>query len=105
MKTWTDEETGIRFANPDCCDEWLFDIWAIGFDYDGENTIEGLKKCIDNLVEMSIKARECLWDDKLFGVHGHPERYRVPSKQEWIEQYGTKKQIAGFEHRQNNMTR
>ena len=25
--------------------------------------------------------------------------YRVPSKEEWIERYGTKKQIAGYEKR------
>ena len=28
---------------------------------------------INYLVEMSQKARECLWDNKLFGIHGSPE--------------------------------
>ena len=73
MKFWTDEKTGTPFSQPNTCDEWLFDIWAIGCDYDGENTIEGLKKCIDYLVEMSIKARECLWEGELFGIHGSPK--------------------------------
>ena len=71
MKFWTNEN-GIPTCEPDCADEWLFDIWAVGCDYDGENTVEGLKKCIDYLVEMSQKARECLWDNKLFGIHGSP---------------------------------
>lgn len=73
MKRWYDEEHDMQMGEPDCVDEWLFDIWAIGFDYDGENTIDGLKKCIDYLVEMSKKARECLWDRELFGIHGEPK--------------------------------
>ena len=60
MRTWIDEQTGCKMCEPNCVDEWLFDIWAIGCDYDGENTVEGLKGLVDNLVEMSQKARECL---------------------------------------------
>ena len=60
MRIWIDEQTGYKMCEPNCADEWLFDIWAIGCDYDGENTVEGLKSLIDNLVEMSQKARECL---------------------------------------------
>ena len=48
MRTWTDETTGCKMCEPDCADEWLFDIWAIGCDY------------------MSQKARDCLHDGKLF---------------------------------------
>ena len=66
MRTWTDETTGCKMCEPDCADEWLFDIWAIGCDYDGESTVDGLKKLVDSLVEMSQKARDCLHDDKLF---------------------------------------
>ena len=73
MRYWYDEEFDVKMCEPDCVDEWLFDIWAIGCDYDGERTVEGLKKCIDYLVEMSKKARECLWDNKLFGAHGSPD--------------------------------
>ena len=35
MKSWIDEQTGCKMCEPDCVDEWLFDIWAIGCDYDG----------------------------------------------------------------------
>ena len=73
MKFWTDEETGTRFGTPDCCDEWLFDIWAIACDYDGCHTVDDFKKLVDELVDMSTKARECLWTGKLFGIHGNPE--------------------------------
>lgn len=59
-------------CEPDCVDEWLFDIWAIGYDYDGCHSADDLKKVIDNLVEMANNARDCLWDGKLFGVHGGP---------------------------------
>jgi len=73
MKLWYDEEYDVERAEPDCVDEWLFDIWAIGCDYDGCHNVEDLKKLIDELVGMSIKARECLWDNQLFGIHGSPD--------------------------------
>ena len=73
MKFWTDEETGHKRCENDCVDEWLFDIWAIGCDYDGCGTVEGFKNLVDELVEMSKKARECLWKNQLFGVYGSPE--------------------------------
>ena len=57
-------------CEPNCVDEWLFDIWAIGVDYDGCHTVEELKRLIDELVDMSNKARDCLWNNKLFGIHG-----------------------------------
>jgi hypothetical protein len=72
MRYWTDEETGTKMCGPDCVDEWLFDIWAIGVDYDGCHNVEDLKKLVDELVDMANKARECLWTNKLFGVHGSP---------------------------------
>lgn len=72
MRRWTDEETGAKMCEPDCTDEWLFNIWAIGVDYDGCHKAEDLKKLIDELIDMANKARECLWTNKLFGVHGSP---------------------------------
>lgn len=54
MKFWTNEN-GIPTCEPDCADEWLFDILVVGCDYDGENSVEGLKKCIDYLVEIPKK--------------------------------------------------
>lgn len=71
MKKWTDENE-INWSKPDCVDELLFDIWAIGFDYDGYESPEGLKSLIDELVEMAVEAREFLWAGKLFGVYGSP---------------------------------
>lgn len=53
MRTWTDETTGCKMCEPDCADEWLFDIWAIGCDYDGESTVDGLKKLVDRRISVS----------------------------------------------------
>lgn len=75
MKYWTDEETGMNISEPDCADEWLADIWAIGCDYDGCNTVESLKELVDELIEMAHNARLCLYDNKLFGAYGAPEKY------------------------------
>ena len=71
MRYWKDERFG-NCCEPDCADEWLADIWAIGCDYDGYNTVESLKELIDELVEMAHQARECLWNNKLFGEYGSP---------------------------------
>lgn len=72
MRTWVDEKSGARMGEPDCVDEWLFNIWALGCDYDGWHSAEDLKQLIDELVAMSQKARECLWQNQLFGCHGAP---------------------------------
>ena len=74
MRYWYDEETGAKMCEPDCVDEWLFNIWSLGFDYDGCHTAEEFKELVDELVDMSKKARECLWDIKLFGEYGAPYR-------------------------------
>lgn len=72
MKYWIDEHTGCKMGEPDCADEWLFDIWATGRDYDGARTVEDFKLLVEELVYCSQKARDCLWEGKLFGVHGGP---------------------------------
>ena len=72
MKRWIDEESGIRHCAPDSVDEYLWEIWAIGYDYDGCRTEESLKRLVDELVDMSQKARQCLWENKLFGDFGSP---------------------------------
>ena len=46
---------------------------AIGCDYDGCHSADDLKKLIDELVGMANNARNCLWDGKLFGIHGNPD--------------------------------
>ena len=73
MKIWTDEKTGVKWYKPDCVDEYLHDIWALGVDYDGAQNEEDLKKLIDELVDAAEKARECLWKNKLFGMYGSPK--------------------------------
>lgn len=72
MRYWTDEETGMPLCEPNCADEWLHDIWAIGLDYDGYSTVEGLKSLVDELVEMSQKARQCLREGKIYSQEQHP---------------------------------
>lgn len=60
------KQPAARCANRIALMNGFFDIWAIGCDYDGESTVDGLKKLVDSLVEMSQKARDCLHDGKLF---------------------------------------
>ncbi|MEE0859475.1 MAG: hypothetical protein U0M12_08440 [Acutalibacteraceae bacterium] len=38
----------------------------ISYDYDGYNTVEGLKEHIDELVDMANNARLCLHKGKVF---------------------------------------
>lgn len=66
MRFWIDEETDCKMCEPDCADEWMRMIWEIGCDYDGYETPEGLKRLIDEMVEISFKARDCLREGKLF---------------------------------------
>lgn len=69
MKPWQDEQ-GNTFWEPDCADEWLEMLWAIGVDYDGAEKAESLKALIDELVEMASKARVCLREGKIFPQEG-----------------------------------
>ena len=66
MKHWYDKEFGAVICEPDSADEWLFQLWAVGLDYDGCRSAEELRGLVDELVEMSIKARDCLYDGKIF---------------------------------------
>ena len=66
MRFWKDEESGCNMCEPDCADEWLHMIWAVGCDYDGYTSAKDLRELIDELVEMSQKARKCLRDGKIF---------------------------------------
>ena len=58
MKHWYDKEFGSIVCEPNCADEWLWHIWAIGLDYDGCNTVESLKELIDELVSYTQLPRE-----------------------------------------------
>lgn len=66
MKYWIDEQTGCKMCEPNCVDEWLQFIWDIGCDYDGYSDANNLKQLIDELVDASIQARECLYKGELF---------------------------------------
>lgn len=66
MKHWYDKEFKGIVCEPNCADEWLWHLWAIGLDYDGCDTVESLKFLVDELVDMALKARDCLHDGKLF---------------------------------------
>ena len=66
MKHWYDKEFKGLICEPDCTEEWLELMWAIGVDYDGCHTAESLKGLIDELMEMTQKAKECLYDGKVF---------------------------------------
>ena len=68
MRHWIDNETGRRMCEPDCTYEWLFYIWAIGCDYDGCQTVDEFKKLVDELVDYSQKAQECLRNGKNFST-------------------------------------
>lgn len=59
-------ENEAHLHRPNSCDEYLELIYAIGYDYDGCEKPESLKELIDELVDLSSKARKCLHEGKLF---------------------------------------
>lgn len=65
MKTWIENDTTL--CEPNSVDEWLWNIFAIGFGYDGMDTsIESMCELVDELVECAQKARALLYDGRLF---------------------------------------
>lgn len=66
MNYWYDKEFKGIICEPSCADEWLELIWDISIGYDGCYTVESLQGLVDELREMSTKARECLYDGKIF---------------------------------------
>lgn len=56
------------FYTPDSVEEWLLVIVMIACDYDGYNTVDGLKSLIDEIVGYVNKARVCLKENKLYEV-------------------------------------
>ena len=57
-------------------------IWEIGFDYDGYNDPENLKGLIDELIEYSKNARQCLIDGKIFEDKEESEKSWFAAKAE-----------------------
>lgn len=66
MKYWYDKEFEAIMCEPNCTDECLWQLWAVGLDYDGCHTVESLKGLVDELIDMALKARDCLHNGKLF---------------------------------------
>ena len=66
MKYWYDKEFGAVICEPDSADEWLFQLWAVGLDYDGCSSAEDLRGLVDELIKMALNARECLYEGKIF---------------------------------------
>lgn len=82
MKYWYDKEFGRIVCEPNCVDEWLEMIWQVGVDYDGCDSVKSLKGLVDELIEMSQKARYCLEDGKLFVDKEESERSYFAAKTE-----------------------
>jgi len=59
-----DKKMGCLVSDVSNAENCLEMIFAIGGDYDGCNTVEGLKKLIDELVEYSLEARNFLKEKK-----------------------------------------
>lgn len=58
------ELNGIT-ATPNCTEEYLDLIYDISVDYDGCNTVESLKELIDEMVDLTKKAKQCLKQGKI----------------------------------------
>lgn len=66
MEKVYDEKFGTSYR-PNCAEEYLELLCDIAVDYDGCNTVESLKNLVDELKGYAHKARECLYEGKVFG--------------------------------------
>ena len=74
MKHWYDKEFKGVICEPDSADEWMKQIWEVGCDYDGCETVESLKGLVGELIDYSFKARDCLEVGKIFEDKEESER-------------------------------
>lgn len=84
MKYWYDKEFKGVVCEPDCVDEWLELIWQVGVDYDGCHSVESLKGLVDELLDMTGKARHCLWNNKLFTDKEESEKSSLAAREEQV---------------------
>lgn len=70
------KENEILERNLKIKDEYLSLIWAIGFDYDGAYTAEGLRDVIDELVKYSRKAVICE-DESTIYINGNGKALNI----------------------------
>ena len=82
MKYWYNKDIKGVVCEPNSVDEWMRHIWEVGLDYDGCNTVKSLQELIDELIEMSVKARECLYNGKLFADREESARSYAAAKAE-----------------------
>ena len=82
MRYWYDKEFKGIVCEPNCADEWLEMIWQVGVDYDGCHSVESLKGLVDELIEMSQKARCCLEEGKLFVDMAESEKSHLEAVRE-----------------------
>lgn len=66
MKRVYDEELKCHFLENDSVSDCLGKIWIVGHDYDGYETVEGLKSLIDELVGWANDARKFLDEGKYY---------------------------------------
>ena len=74
MKYWYDKDFKGVICEPDSADEWARQIWEVGCGYDGCETVESLKRLIDELIKYSFNARRCLEEGKIFENKEESER-------------------------------
>ena len=82
MRYWYDKEHKFIVCSPNSADEWMAQIWEVGCDYNGCDTVESLKKLIDELIEFSHEARYCLRDGKIFKDADNSEKSWFAAKLE-----------------------
>lgn len=66
MKKIYNKELQTTYYEPDCVEEWLELIYDIGYDCNGHNTVDGLKVLIGELMDMVLRACNCLRDGKVY---------------------------------------
>lgn len=79
-KILTEEKTGCRMIEPNTVAEYLFMIWAIGYDYDGCSSEQSLKELIDEIVSYANKASDCLYEGRIFPAHDEPSLINRPTE-------------------------
>lgn len=65
MKEYKDPRTGTIYQEPEYANEYLQQIYLLSIDYDGCHNVKDLKALIDEIVDLSNKAMDCLYEGKI----------------------------------------